>query len=796
MALAKKLTVRYTEQRNWSAAISVIRATLQRTWSSFLFGSIHDVTLTSTFRAECIELVERLADCYLHLKQLDKAEDVYTRLFRAVLVSQTLDDPLLEKVKLLLVSFYDKYGYVDSAISVFQEILVVYRTRLGLTYEGTIQTLYNLASRCRSHPRNHPYWIEYYQQIVTSLNKDSDICHKDAMNAIVIVANTYWEDRRYAEAVTVFKVLWNTFIRKTKDYKQFSDTSFVQVLYERCFQCLEETKASWETLHKFAKEYRDTCISAFGAESTISVEATLALARVTQRSEEHASQAISLYEEASKSSKVETTSVAEIKQTLSSLYVRQMRSQSSTTVKAETIERAISITREQFSEAISKYGYSHESSLTHLRELAVLYHRQQKSETAVQQLTKAVAEIMTKETASQKMIESAALIAESFQACQQVSRCTELVQELHRQVCAKDARFASKWSFDLTKCDRPALAFVASLQYNIRKDLSVTFSEIMADIAMEFIYYELFRRSLKANGSMRDILMAAAPLRWFLLRTHQQEMVAAVEEEVVKLFRKRDAADINVLGKDSPHLFIVSILEHLGSGKNKNFNRSVIVASNERVASLVKAKRFQEAYDVANLGFLYATNHDGYNGPKAIGLGFRLAWLLVGGEGQKCPDPALRKKSLELSNRIVKKILDISKSLKINFAQVQLPELSQLSALLGEQQDYTTLEVRFLSLHPLREMLILHLVAAYDSLEHTRCPKVMACTRARESRPPPNLCALPCWPSDQGHSALRGHCLQHAACAWAPCSRHARDLRTPGSAVHEHCAVVPSKGVF
>lgn len=48
---------------------------------------------------------------------------------------------------------------------------------------------------------------------------------------------------------------------------------------------------------------------------------------------------------------------------------------------------------------------------------------------------------------------------------------------------------------------------------------------------------------------------------------------------------------------------------------------------------------------------------------------------------------------LELSNQIVKKILEICKNLKINFAQVQLYELSRLSVLLGEQEDYETLEV-------------------------------------------------------------------------------------------------------
>ena len=767
VTLAKKLTISYIEQSNWTAAISVIKETLQRTWSSFISGSVHDVVLTSTFRHESIELVEHLAESYLRLKQIEKAEDTYRRLFQAVLRTQDVDQQLLHKVVTLLVTFYDKHGSVDSAISVYQELLVVYRARLGLSHEKTIQILYSLASRCRSHPRNHPYWIEYYQQIVNILNKDLEICHKDALDAIVIVATTHWEDRRYAEAVIIYAVLWNTFVRKTKEYKQFSEISFVQSLYERYFQCLEETKASWETLHKVTSEYRQTSITVFGRQSTIAVEATLALARVTQRSEEHATQAISLYEEVSQSStSVTTTSTTEISQILSSLYVRQMRSQSSSSFKAETVERAVSMTLEQFNHSVSKYGYSHESSLTQLRELTILYHRQQKTDIAVKKLTSAVVEIITKETSTQKSIEAAASIAESFKSVQQVEHCHTLVQELHRQIIARDSRYVSKWSFDLTKSDRTALAILASIQYNIRTDLSVTFSEVLADITAEYIYYEHFKRTLTGKQSMRSILLATAPLRWFLRHIRQQELVTAVEDDVATLFKKRDAADLNVMSPDSPRIFIVSILEHLGNGKNKNFNRSVIAASNEQVASLTKAKKFLEAYDIANLGFIFAANHDGYNGPRNIGQGFKLASLLVGLDGERSPDPALRKKTLALSNQIVKKILNICKELKINFAQVQIGELNQLSVLLGEQQDYTTLEVSPQGQRSLFIIIVLTVypfsVASLHALEHTRCSTIMARYCAYPAGLSTHLRTVPCWSPGQSHPALRRYHLQYA----------------------------------
>jgi len=309
--------------------------------------------MTSTFTAESIELVQRLAECYTETRQLDKVEDTYNRLFRAVLVAEKVDQATFEKSRSLLINFYDKHGYSDKAISIYQELLVYYRARLGPAHEPTIQTLYTLAQRCQKHPRNHPYWIDYYLQIITSLNKDSDVCHPIALDAIIVVTTTYWEDRRYAEAVSIYRVLWKTFTTKTKEHKIFSDVKFVETLYERYYQCLEETKASWTELYQVSNEYRETVKTLFGAESTIAIEATLSLAQVAQRSEAHASQAISLYEEVSNRSKTVTTrtSVSDINQALSSLYVKQMQSSSSSNMKSETVQRALTMSESQFQES-------------------------------------------------------------------------------------------------------------------------------------------------------------------------------------------------------------------------------------------------------------------------------------------------------------------------------------------------------------------------------------------------------------------------------------------------------------
>jgi hypothetical protein len=235
ITLAKKLTAQYMEKTDYTAAINAITAVTQQTWPSFLANSTHDVVMASTFPNESIELVERLAECYQQTRQIEKVEDTYIRLFHAVLVTDKIDKPTFEKAKSLLIKFYDEHGYVDKAISIFQELLVSHRVKLGPSHQLTIQTLYTLAGRCQSHPRNHPYWIDYYLQIITSLNKDSDFCHPRAVDAMVVVTTTYFEDRRFAEALGIYYILWRTFVTKNKEHKVIGDAKSVQTLYEHFY---------------------------------------------------------------------------------------------------------------------------------------------------------------------------------------------------------------------------------------------------------------------------------------------------------------------------------------------------------------------------------------------------------------------------------------------------------------------------------------------------------------------------------------------------------------------------------
>ncbi|KAF2771716.1 hypothetical protein EJ03DRAFT_289185 [Teratosphaeria nubilosa] len=697
LTLAVQLTSQYMVQRNYEEAVAIIESTIRRTWSSFFATSLHHVTMSATYLEQFLHLVEQLAECYRQQRLFEKVEDVYLRLFYAALSSSQQHKDLLIKAKTNLIAYYDKYGYPDKSIAILQELVAVYRKAYGSTHDLTIDTLHELGSRCRSHARTHPYWIDYYQQISTSLNKDASVCHERSLEATTLVAQLSRMEHRYNEAQTAFAILWNTYIHqdKAKQIKQFSDAHFVQQLFDHYYQSLEATQATWETLYQLSKQHRETSQAVFGAQSEIAFAATMALARITQMSETHTEEAISYFEAASASRSASSKSASssaesrELRQAVTTLYKRRITSQAS--VSSETIQKAAAMYQEQLVESRNAYGYHNESTLNSLHEFAQLQCRAQKSEVALRELQTTIVEINTKTTSSEAMLESAQSIVRTFQACGLTQQCHELAQELHFQLIAKEKRKSSQWSFDLTGASSASLVFLAALEYGNRKDLSLTFSQILSDLVVERVYYENFQKVMKARSRLDKILIAAAPLRWFLIQRDQTVLVQSLEQQAVQLFIHRDTADLQLLSKDSPRIFIISILDHLKARRNADFIRAVIIAANRTVAKLIEQNKFAEAHDVSYVAFIYAQHHKGYHGPRQISRGFELASYLDGRGENRCPDPGLRKKLLELSNHIVREILKICGEQNINVARIALPELNELIALLGEQSDYETL---------------------------------------------------------------------------------------------------------
>ena len=688
LTIGRNLTSQYMEQAKTSEAIDIIKLVLHRTWPRFLTVSARDIELTTKFPKETTDFVELMVQCYSQQRQSENVERNLIQLYHAVLAADSVDFELLLKIQNLLVDHYDKHNFPEKSITILQQALSARKSGMGPDHKDTIKILYELGRRSRRGPS-----LDYYQQIVTYLNKDSEVCHPKAIEASIKVATTYREDGRYSDALPIYSLLWNTFVQKPKDHVQFGKAEFAEQLYERYAQCLQYTGAKSEVMYKVTTQYRNTVFSLFGAQSTLATSATLCLARICYSSDRHASEALTLYEEVSKHTTSKSESKSEVQHALSTLYTQQVITQSAASTTSETIERGRVHMMEQFETSVSKYGYSHRISLARLQEIAVLNHKQNESEAARKELTKATTEIVTKETSSTKMIEAAESLVQTFRSINALDLCNKIVSEMRRQVVFKDASNASSFGFDVTKYGRSILPFLAAMEYRISSDRTLSFSQIMADLTTEIIYQEDYRR-VKTNGSLEAILMTASVLRVFLQKTKRQDEVNWLENDVGAIFTRRDSSKIKFESQASPRILMTAIMQWLGGHRGSSFTKAVVLASNESVERLMATQKFAEAYDVACCGFQFAQENGGYSGPRGISYGFNLAYDLAGIEYEKkCPDSGLRNRMFQLSGDIAKKVLDVCKDQGIDFAQVQFRELNQLVTLLGAVEGYVTLEV-------------------------------------------------------------------------------------------------------
>ncbi|RYO75927.1 hypothetical protein DL766_004901 [Monosporascus sp. MC13-8B] len=694
--LSESLTSIYTEQERWSEAIAVIKTTLRKSWPSFFAESIDSITMTSKFSSKSIELATKLAQCYISQKRYEKAEYIYLRLYRVHRKSRRLDDAAVIKYSELYLDFLKKHEMFGLMISFYQELLVEYRSFYGHSHTKTIAILYALGDICRRHHLTHGYWIEYYLEIVTTLNKGALVCHEDAFRALVIVAEHYYETLRYSESLVHFRSIIATFCKIGTKFKYFEDITATQAIFEKYYKAIEETKMETQEHVKLLKEIREACFKYYGESSSISVSVTVVLAEVCSKSEQYEFEAASYYEHILKHSKtVSTTVVKRSKTTLNSIYVKQITSTStSTSVTKETIEKATTMTYERYEEVRKTHSCSHEITLAHLKDLVTLYHKQQKMEFAIKELRSVVLDCFKSVTSSKELIAVGKTIAAIYTSCGYTSHGLELVREFKLQVIYNTV--SKGCSFDVTKVGRSCFAFIASFEYHLRADFSQTIASFMAELLGEYRFYERFVSSIRDKSKTEVVILHASRLRRILFRTRRSDDFDIIERQAVEYFSATEVEVLKQTSKASVAAFIRVLLAHFsGRGQPKDFVASAGHAAVAELKTLLASHKYQAALDLARCTFQFLLVHEGLDDPTEITLGFQLCLMMAGhGEYRQevAPDAKIREEMLKLSHTILMEVIGICQKSNLSLERCPLAELNELIALVGDQDDRKLLQ--------------------------------------------------------------------------------------------------------
>uniref|UniRef100_A0A093V712 Vegetative incompatibility protein HET-E-1 n=1 Tax=Talaromyces marneffei PM1 TaxID=1077442 RepID=A0A093V712_TALMA len=679
----------YVSQHRWHDSTRLIKRVLHGIWPNIFIPSLQDVTLPGKHVDHCIELAEKLSQCYHARRRLGKEEDIRTRIYRAVRSDRQVGDKLLDSATTELLRLFERTSQTDKVITLRQELLSDYIGKYGLHHSIVITNLWALAMLTR--PR--PIFVDYYRQIVAAINKDSEICLPDAFEPLVIVATELWTQGRYSDAVHYYQILYKTFLQQPKLNLKFEDQEFVKSFFTRYSHSLRSIQTEFAVINKITVDYQAKVKASFGATASITIQATLTLAKICQESKRLEIEAIHLYEELLKI-KSDEIDYQEITATLDAIYEEQtaiVTSTESESVSSAQVERAVSVLKRRITTVRKSHGWAHEESLSKMQEMVSFYSKRNETETVLKELQEATVQILTTETSSMKLISSASAIANSYIVSNQIQKATELSHEVYRQIVMKDSANVKSLSFDVTSKERQSLVFLAQLEYSLRQNSSVTLNEIFSALTTEYIYFEEYRSQLKSTSTtLQGLTFTAARLHAFLLSRERHAIATRVYEDFLNYFLGSEGKHIKLTEISQAKVLTLTLLDYFSLHETKNFIRSVGIASLEHTQQLIATKRYDVATDLALAAFRYISAHEEYRTAAILKFIFQLG-LTVAGRGIVPTSEAARLKLLKVSSMILQEAFKVIKELKINMTQLSLVHLNNLIALLGEQQDYKSL---------------------------------------------------------------------------------------------------------
>ncbi|KAF4763603.1 hypothetical protein HAV15_000669 [Penicillium sp. str.  len=677
----------YTKEHRWKDATRLLKKVLHGIWPSLFAPSIQDVVLPKEHTDKAVDLAERLSQCYHYRRRFPREEGIRARVYRAVRAARPVGDKLRETIKDQLISFFEGSSQPDKIINTYEELLDDYTKHYGPEHPNVIKTLFTLAELTR--PR--PVFVEYYQRIVLALNKHSSAIKPEALEPVIIVATELWAQTRYTDAVPYFTLLFTTFLNQPKQSPKFQDEAFVQSVFDRYTHCLRNNRTEFAFVHKITTEFYNKAKIVFGATATITIQATLTLAKVCQETKTYESDAIALYEQLLKL-KPAGVNLEEIEVILDGIFEEQTASATSKSqsVSSEQMKRVTKIMRKRIESARETYGWAHEETLSKLQEVISFHSSHNDTQRVSQELHESTKQILSSETSSERLVAAATTIATGYITSSQAHKAVELSQELYRQIVMKDTSNSKETQLDVSSKGRQGLVFLAQLEHSVHQGTS-SVTEILASLTTEYVYFEEFRSHTKSkSSSFSTVAVSATRLYNFLLANKRQEAANRVFGDFVAYFVSTEGARIKLTETAQVTVFLQTMIGYLTQHQTSNFVRSVGIASNVKVLELLEAKNYDGATNLAIAAFRYISAHDVYRTPEIVKFVFTLG-LLISGQTLPQPEPSVQKKLRSVSAIIIQEVLRVIVDLKINLAQINLDYLNALIGILGEQQDYKNL---------------------------------------------------------------------------------------------------------
>lgn len=682
----QQLITLYSRQEKHEAIVEVCRDILQRMWPTVLTGQ-KDVKLPSQYTTESVEIANQLARSYFILHFVDEASQIYQSIFQGFRSSpKQHTKELVTSARTLITHYQNIYRHTD-ALATYQALYDALVEVYGVSHQQTIDVAYEKADlELRQNRRREAQ--SSYEKIYTSLKGNSEVCHKEGIRAALSLSKMYEKEQKWEQARTLYQVLWQTFLKKGQEYEL--GVEFVNQIFDRYLYIIEhKTRADHKTLRGLAGEYRETCIKFYGPESERTLNASMRLAELDEKEEQHKDEAISIYEfvlnthQHSKkiSSAATFATIATAKQRLAHLY----------SARGVTHDRAQNLYLEEYESAKTKHGYSHKDTISWLNLLITCYRKRNTPESnkaASTTLQDISTNILLHEKDSQRLYESSQAIAKIYTS-QNVTEpnANDFLIELRRHVISGESTIVYLKG---KTTDRRAYVFIVGFEETIRGiEGTGQFSVLMSELMSESLLTEAYIKAKKSDAPFDTVFGYGTRLRSFL-KSKQRKEATRVEEELLEIFTHKIVGNRQVDKAAIKQFFDIVVAEF---GKDQQ-DVTVLKIVAEAILRSFNENQFQRGYSLAVLVDAYMHHYDGFHSQVKIETAFKICLYLTGHGTKKCTDAKLNQSMSHLSRALLKDVLQAAKAIRLSLTAFPIEELNSLVGLLGEQQNYDDLEVR------------------------------------------------------------------------------------------------------
>jgi hypothetical protein len=416
---------------------------------------------------------------------------------------------------------------------------------------------------------------------------------------------------------------------------------------------------------------------------------------------EHYDECVKYYKEITNVVRKEkiTTTITEksVTRRLTKVFVQIITSGcSSTTVTAGSIEAIIEMCIQTYRDTKIQYGCWHPKTLGRLHDIVIISHKHggKKSHPHMLSLLKeSFIAIVTSVLVPIKLHEAACILASIYIEVGLVQQAHELLRQARHLILFHDIHTTEiDWKLDV-KVTKIAFVFLVTFEQRLHENIAVTFSEVMADILLESIYYEKYTETIRVQAEIKIILESAAKLRCYWVKRGRTDLIIVLDTKIFALFKVKYGQFVK-MHDDRIRDFYVALLIELGKERaTMDFPTIACLAGNNRVKALLEKGCFKEAKEVAECAFEFAKSQGYYASIKNMDEGYKLAELVAGIDVRKTSDQKLYLSMLNTSRKITAEVLAKFRAASLRVTRMRPEDINGLVSLLATQQNWCELVV-------------------------------------------------------------------------------------------------------